>query len=176
MQIGELAAMVGQPSAAGCTRTPSCGRPSAGRGHPPGHTTPRGPRYSRWPRRAERAVSGFVRRVVVYQARATANLWPWIRRRRQDVGPGDVALGYARERVPVLIVLAGVLCLETAIVGLLLPLACRACARCARRAPSSWYGGDRGEPTPLPPRVICSPLIFRSGHCLGDHGSVRARR
>lgn len=66
-------------------------------------------------------MNGPVWRFVVYQGRAIASLWLWIRRRRHNVGPGDLALGYAREQTPMLIALAGVLCLETAIVGLLVP-------------------------------------------------------
>lgn len=66
-------------------------------------------------------MNGRVRRVMVYQARAMASLWFWIRRRRHNIGLGDLAVGYAREQTPMLIVLAGVLCLETAIVGLLVP-------------------------------------------------------
>jgi hypothetical protein len=46
---------------------------------------------------------------------------PAKRRRRQNVGAGDLALGYARERTPVLVALAGVLCVETAVVGILVP-------------------------------------------------------
>jgi hypothetical protein len=66
-------------------------------------------------------VNGPVRRLLVHQWRTIASLWWWIRRRRRDVGPGDLALGYAREQTPMLVALAGVLCLETAIVGLLVP-------------------------------------------------------
>jgi hypothetical protein len=66
-------------------------------------------------------VNGPVRRLLVHQWRTIASLWWWIRRRRQDIGPGDLALGYAREQTPMLVALAGVLCLETAIVGLLVP-------------------------------------------------------
>jgi hypothetical protein len=47
-------------------------------------------------------------------------LW-WVLRRRVGVGPGDVALGYSAERVPLMIAMAGVLALETAVVGLLVP-------------------------------------------------------
>ena len=47
-------------------------------------------------------------------------LWLWVRR-RDDLGPGDLALGHAREQTPMLIVLAGVLALETAVVRLLVP-------------------------------------------------------
>jgi hypothetical protein len=60
-------------------------------------------------------------RFVSYQARTFAGLWFWIRRRRQGVGQDDIALGYARERLPMLIVLAGVLAVESAVVGLLVP-------------------------------------------------------
>jgi hypothetical protein len=66
-------------------------------------------------------MTSVIRRLLVCQTRSAASLWPWIRRRRQAVGPGDLALGYARERTPMLIVVAGVLCLETAVVGLLVP-------------------------------------------------------
>ncbi|MEO6087634.1 MAG: hypothetical protein ABIQ18_31440 [Umezawaea sp.] len=47
-------------------------------------------------------------------------LW-WVLRRRVGVGPGDVAIGYSAERLPLMIALAGVLVLETAVVGLLVP-------------------------------------------------------
>jgi hypothetical protein len=47
-------------------------------------------------------------------------LWLWVRR-RQAIGRGDLAIGYARERVPVLLVLSGLLALETAVLGLLVP-------------------------------------------------------
>lgn len=66
-------------------------------------------------------MNGPVRRLLVHQWRTVASLWWWIRRRRRDVGPGDLVLGYAREQTPMLVALAGVLCLETAIVGLLVP-------------------------------------------------------
>ncbi|MFD0491788.1 hypothetical protein [Saccharopolyspora erythraea] len=42
-------------------------------------------------------------------------------RRRIGVGTGDVALGHARELVPMVLALAFVLGLETAVVGLLVP-------------------------------------------------------
>ena len=48
------------------------------------------------------------------------DLWPWVRGRRA-VGPEDLAIGYARERMPVLFVLAGLLAVESAVVGLLVP-------------------------------------------------------
>ena len=47
-------------------------------------------------------------------------LWLWVRRRRAT-GPGDLPIGYARERVPLLFVLAGLLALEAALLGLLVP-------------------------------------------------------
>jgi hypothetical protein len=47
-------------------------------------------------------------------------LWLWVRRRRA-IGSGDLAIGYARERLPLLVVLAGLLALEAAVVGLLVP-------------------------------------------------------
>lgn len=49
------------------------------------------------------------------------SLWLWLRRRRVDVGPGDLAIGYARDQKPFLFVMAGLLALETAVVGLLVP-------------------------------------------------------
>lgn len=48
------------------------------------------------------------------------HLWLWVGR-RDDLAPGDIAMGHAREQTPTLIVLAGVLALETAVVGLLVP-------------------------------------------------------
>ncbi|GAB3468840.1 hypothetical protein [Actinophytocola sediminis] len=54
-------------------------------------------------------------------ARSFAALWHWLRGRRVGVGHGDVAIGHARERTPMLLALAGVLALETAVVGLLVP-------------------------------------------------------
>ncbi|HWO68227.1 MAG TPA: hypothetical protein VNO31_50160 [Umezawaea sp.] len=45
----------------------------------------------------------------------------WVRRGRVGVGPGDVVLGHAAERVPLLVVMACLLALETAVVGLLVP-------------------------------------------------------
>lgn len=49
------------------------------------------------------------------------SLWPWLRRRRADVGPGELAIGYARDQKPFLFVMAGLLAVETAVVGLLVP-------------------------------------------------------
>jgi hypothetical protein len=49
------------------------------------------------------------------------SLWLWVRGRRAGVGPEDLAIGYAEERLPFLVVLAGVLTVETAVVGLLVP-------------------------------------------------------
>lgn len=48
-------------------------------------------------------------------------LWLWVRRRRDGVGPGDVALPYAREQVPTMLLLAVVFGVETVVVGLLVP-------------------------------------------------------
>lgn len=48
-------------------------------------------------------------------------LWHWLRGHRVGVGRGDVAIGHARERTPALLALAGVLALETAVVGVLVP-------------------------------------------------------
>lgn len=42
-------------------------------------------------------------------------------RGRRAVGPGDLPIGYARERVPMLVALAGLLAVEAAVVGLLVP-------------------------------------------------------
>ncbi|MER7011431.1 hypothetical protein ABT324_08395 [Saccharopolyspora sp. NPDC000359] len=53
--------------------------------------------------------------------RWAASLAALLLRRRIGVGPGDTALGYAREQVPMMLVLACVLALETALVGLLVP-------------------------------------------------------
>jgi hypothetical protein len=47
-------------------------------------------------------------------------LWLWVRR-RNDLAPGDIGIGDARDHTPTLVVLAGVLALETAVVGLLVP-------------------------------------------------------
>lgn len=49
------------------------------------------------------------------------SLWWWLRRRRRGVGPDDVPIGYARDQTPMLIAMAGVLAVETAVVGLLVP-------------------------------------------------------
>lgn len=48
------------------------------------------------------------------------DLWRWARGRRA-VGPDDLAIGYARERMPVLYALAGLLAVESAVLGLLVP-------------------------------------------------------
>ncbi|GAA1970981.1 hypothetical protein [Amycolatopsis minnesotensis] len=56
-----------------------------------------------------------------YQARSFADLWWWVRGRRHGVGAGDLALGHSRDRAPMLLALAGLLCVETAAVGLLVP-------------------------------------------------------
>lgn len=48
------------------------------------------------------------------------SLWPWVRG-RLAIGPGDQPIGYARERLPLLLVLSGLLALEAAILGLLVP-------------------------------------------------------
>jgi len=53
--------------------------------------------------------------------RSYVALWHWARGRRVGVGPGDVVIGHARERTPMLLALAGVLALETAVVGMLVP-------------------------------------------------------
>lgn len=45
----------------------------------------------------------------------------WLRRRRADVGPDDLAIGYARDQKPFLFAMAGLLAVETAVVGLLVP-------------------------------------------------------
>lgn len=58
---------------------------------------------------------------MTYMLRSFAALWHWLRRHRVGVGPGDIAIGHARERTPMLLALAGVLALETAVVGLLVP-------------------------------------------------------
>jgi predicted membrane-bound mannosyltransferase len=62
-----------------------------------------------------------MKRFLQFQVRSMASLWPWIRRRRQDVGPGDVPLAYARDQLPMLIAFACVMGLETLVVGLLVP-------------------------------------------------------
>jgi hypothetical protein len=49
------------------------------------------------------------------------SLWWWLRRRRIDVGPDDVAIGYASAQRPFLFAMAGLLAVETAVVGLLVP-------------------------------------------------------
>lgn len=47
-------------------------------------------------------------------------LWLWVRG-RQAIGPGDLPIGYAKERLPTLLVLAGLMALESAVLGLLVP-------------------------------------------------------
>ncbi|OLF11521.1 hypothetical protein BLA60_11170 [Actinophytocola xinjiangensis] len=64
---------------------------------------------------------GTVTAAAVRVARSQAALWHWVRRRRVGVGARDVAIGHARERTPMLLALAGVLTLETAVVGMLVP-------------------------------------------------------
>jgi hypothetical protein len=49
------------------------------------------------------------------------SLWAWLRGRRADVGPDDVAIGYARDQTPFLLAMAGLLAVETAVVGFLVP-------------------------------------------------------
>ncbi|GAA1340561.1 hypothetical protein [Saccharothrix algeriensis] len=66
-------------------------------------------------------MSGRARRALLHQARGVASLWWWVRGRRQDVGPGDVALGHARDRTSMTVALAGVLAVEAAVVGFLVP-------------------------------------------------------
>ncbi|MDA3649038.1 hypothetical protein LZ318_26705 [Saccharopolyspora indica] len=53
--------------------------------------------------------------------RWAASLWAFLLRRRIGIGPEDTELGYAREQVPVMLILTFVLALETAVVGLLVP-------------------------------------------------------
>ncbi|MGW1678945.1 hypothetical protein [Saccharopolyspora sp. NPDC002376] len=60
-----------------------------------------------------------LRRLAV--ERRAASLWAFLRRRRIGIGPDDTELGYAREQVPLMLTLAFVLALETAVVGLLVP-------------------------------------------------------
>ncbi len=47
-------------------------------------------------------------------------LWLWVRGRKA-IGPGDLPIGYAKERLPMLLVLAGLMALESAVLGLLVP-------------------------------------------------------
>lgn len=56
-----------------------------------------------------------------YQARSFADLWWWVRGRKHGVGAGDLALGHSRDRIPLLLALAGLMAVETAAVGLLVP-------------------------------------------------------
>lgn len=60
-------------------------------------------------------------RFLLHQARGIADLFWWARGRPRGAEQEDVALGHARERVPMLVALAFVLGLETAVVGFLLP-------------------------------------------------------
>ncbi|MER7080110.1 hypothetical protein SAMN02982929_05880 [Saccharopolyspora kobensis] len=60
-----------------------------------------------------------MRRIAV--RRWAASLRAFLLRRRIGLGPDDVELGYAREQVPVMLILMFVLALETAVVGLLVP-------------------------------------------------------
>lgn len=62
-----------------------------------------------------------MKRLWQFQVRSTASLWPWIRRRRQNVGPDDIPLAYARDQLPMLITFACLLGVETMVVGLLVP-------------------------------------------------------
>ncbi|CAM3801487.1 hypothetical protein KIPE111705_25610 [Kibdelosporangium persicum] len=62
-----------------------------------------------------------MRRLLLAQWHGLASLWWWIRRRRKGLGPSDVEIGYAREQIPMIVVLTGALTLETAVVGLLVP-------------------------------------------------------
>ncbi|QWF84640.1 hypothetical protein [Amycolatopsis sp. CA-230715] len=56
-----------------------------------------------------------------YQTRSFTDLWWWVRGRKRGVGARDVALGHSRDRVPMMLALAGVVAVETAAVGLLVP-------------------------------------------------------
>ncbi|WP_158885656.1 hypothetical protein [Amycolatopsis anabasis] len=62
-----------------------------------------------------------LRRLAVSQLRGLTDLGAWLSRRRVGLAPGDVELGYGREQVPMMLALAFVLGLETAVVGLLVP-------------------------------------------------------
>jgi hypothetical protein len=62
-----------------------------------------------------------MKRFLRFQVRSLASLWPWVRRRRQNVGPDDIPLAYARDLLPMLIAFAGLLGVETMVVGLLVP-------------------------------------------------------
>jgi hypothetical protein len=59
-----------------------------------------------------------MRRLFMAQWHGFTALWMWIRRRRHGTG---TLIGYARDQIPTLLVLTGVLALETAVVGLLIP-------------------------------------------------------
>ncbi|MCT2588039.1 hypothetical protein [Actinophytocola gossypii] len=58
---------------------------------------------------------------MTFLLRTFAALWPWLRGRRIGVGPDDIAIGHAREQTPMLIALAGVLAVETALLAVLVP-------------------------------------------------------
>lgn len=49
------------------------------------------------------------------------SLWWWLRGRRAGVGPDDLAIGYAGQQTPFLLAMAGLLAVETAVLGLLVP-------------------------------------------------------
>ncbi|HEX2130872.1 MAG TPA: hypothetical protein VHH15_04875 [Actinophytocola sp.] len=58
---------------------------------------------------------------MIYLCRSLAALWHWPRGHRVGVGPDDIAIGHAREQTPMLIALAGVMAVETALIAVLLP-------------------------------------------------------
>ncbi|MFC0108360.1 hypothetical protein [Kibdelosporangium aridum] len=59
-----------------------------------------------------------MKKLLIAQWRGFTALWWWIRRRKHGTG---TLIGYARDQIPMIVVLTGALALETAVVGLLVP-------------------------------------------------------
>ncbi|MEU8136108.1 hypothetical protein [Streptodolium elevatio] len=66
-------------------------------------------------------VRRLVRFLIRYEGRAMLSLWFWAIRRRHGVGPGDVAVGYAREQRPIILVFLFVSIVEALVFFILVP-------------------------------------------------------
>lgn len=66
-------------------------------------------------------VRRLLRFLIRYEGRAMLSLWFWVVRRRHGVGPGDVAVGYAREQRGVILVFLFVSIVEAVAFFFLVP-------------------------------------------------------
>lgn len=62
-----------------------------------------------------------IRFLVRYEARALVSLWLWVTFRRHQVGPRDIAVGYAREQRPVILIFMFVAAIEAVAFFFLIP-------------------------------------------------------